>query len=242
MVELQKWRDQDTALPYINTDDLVDGGNGVEVTIKRIREHSPPLRGTYRINIDGQPVTKDGDHNGDQNIEYDNRHLTMPLRYAYNLRELDLEYAIGSDFDDEIHYFIEYVGRLGPAGVMTFDTSLLTGGASGMSTTITTRRPFSTNPFYSPLPYDFLYTASETPSLNIKVNQIPAYCSNCAYEVNAELNPTVSSASLNGATLTAGVTLPSGSRRRLQGVDISEVSVSLLGVQCLDVTGTIDNF
>ena len=91
------------------------------------------------------------------------------------------------DHDDEIQYFIEYVGLLGAPKTITFDLTLLTGGKTGTNpiASATVVRPFSpTRPLYSPIPIDFLVMASETPNLRLTVNSIPAVCDNCVYEIN----------------------------------------------------------
>lgn len=206
-------------MPSKNTNDLVDGGNGATLSVSRLQEHSPPLRGSFSVTIDGTPLTGNPfNYNVGSGIQSD-------LRNFYELPELDVDMMMDQSFNEELHYFIEYVGRLGDPGVTTFDVSLLTGGTEGTTpqVTINSLRAFSqTRPYYSPVPYDFLFTGSETPSLSLSVNGIPAICDSgmCAYSYNSAINPALSSATLTQTTLTTGINFPTA-RRRLIGENVA---------------------
>ena len=77
-------------------------------------------------------------------------------------------------------------------------TTLLEGGTAGAFTSsIETLREYSTRPLYNPVPYDFLNIASDTPVLNLKVNQIPALCPDCSFQYDAAKTITIDSATLS---------------------------------------------
>ena len=143
------------------------------------------------------------------------------FRSFYPGTEIDVDWIHDNrDHDEEVVYFIEYVGLLGDAYSIIADNTLLTGGEVGTLPTITieTVRAYSQErPLYSPVPFDFLSTGSDLPVLNLKVNDIPAYCEDCTYSMDAALNPTLSSATWTDNTLAGGITVPSSSRRLLQG-------------------------
>ena len=243
LIELPKWRDQSVYMPSKNYDGLVDGGNGVSLSVSRIQEHSPPLSGSFAITVDGTPME------GNPFSYKAGGGIRGDLANYYSLPELNIDVMMGQDYEEEIHYFIEYVGRLGDPGLTIFDVSLMSGGKVGTSPTVTINRirEFSqTRPLYSPVPYEFLFTGSETPSLSLAVNNIPAVCEGlCAYQYNEAINPTLDTATtLSGATLTTGVLFPAA-RRRLIGESVdfpSEVTVSLSGVRCTGLAGTLDSF
>ena len=84
---------------------------------------------------------------------------------------------------------------------------------------------------------DFLYKESENPSLSLKVNSIPAVCADCSYTFNSAATPVTSSATLASNVMTLSITDPSSI-----GFALSDITVSLLGVQCTDLSGTIASF
>ena len=58
-IELPKWRDQDILMPYTNSDNIVAGNVPVSLTIVRTQNHSPPLSGSFKMLLDGVPLTVD---------------------------------------------------------------------------------------------------------------------------------------------------------------------------------------
>ena len=104
-----------------------------------------------------------------------------------------------------------------------------------MKSQSTVTRPYSTNPFYSPVPLDFLYWPSDKPSLILKVNSMPAICEDCTYEFNAANNPVISSATLTANTYTIALT-------NAGSATIADITVSLLDVSCSDLSGTAASF
>lgn len=153
---------------------------------------------------------------------------------------------MSGDTDEEIKYFVLYRAVKKIPGTITIDTSLMTGGSSGnIVYTVTPVRPYSPTPLFSPIPYEFLSVGSDIPTLSLSVNSIEASCSNsCGYQINVDLAPLSTSAVLEGATLTTGIS--SSTARRLlldlSGLTLSDVTVSLLGVSCIGLTGSIDSF
>ena len=65
----------------------------------------------------------------------------------------------------------------------------------------TLREYSASRPFYFKIPADFLFLASDKPALTISVNNIPAFCENCDYEIDPTLTPKLTSASLTGNNL-----------------------------------------
>ena len=119
---------------------------------------------------------------------------------------------------------------------------MITGGKTGIITsTISVLREYSNRPLYSPIPYDFIRVASNSPSLFLSINQMPSLCQDCSFEFDASITPSISSASLSGRTYSLGVTVPSA-RRRLQTVALEDISVTLADVSCTSLTGTVDSF
>lgn len=62
---------------------------------------------------------------------------------------------MGTSAEDVIDLIIEYVGLSSAPQTLSLETVLLSGGKTGTSPTgaVTTPRPYSANPLYSPLPY-----------------------------------------------------------------------------------------
>ena len=60
-ITIKKWRNQDIWMPYTDTKDLVAGNVPVSLTVERIQEHSPPMRGFYTLSIDGYIQKYDSD-------------------------------------------------------------------------------------------------------------------------------------------------------------------------------------
>lgn len=98
-------------------------------------------------------------------------------------------------------------------------------------------RDYSNRELYSPVPYDFLYTASSTPALRISVKQLPAVCADCSYQFNVAATPVASSFSRVAQTVTLAVTDPAGLNFAL-----TDLVVTFLGVPCSTLTGNIGSF
>lgn len=98
-------------------------------------------------------------------------------------------------------------------------------------------REYSNRELYSPIPYEFLYVASSTPNLQITVNSIPALCVDCSYAYNLAVTPVVTSTSRSGRTLAISLSNPGSLTFAL-----TDVTVTLLGVQCSGLTGTTASF
>lgn len=81
----------------------------------------------------------------------------------------------------------------------------------------------SNNLFYQPIPFDMLYTASEEPAIQVKVNGVYASCPdyNCHYKVNADIVPTHTSTSLSGNVLTLTYSKPTALTKEIKLEDIS---------------------
>jgi hypothetical protein len=73
--------------------------------------------------------------------------------------------------------------------------------------------------------------------LRLTVNHLPAVCDDCSYQFNLAATPVVTSASLSGSTYTISITNPSSIV-----FTTADITVSLLGVPCSNVAGTISSF
>jgi hypothetical protein len=69
------------------------------------------------------------------------------------------------------------------------------------------------------------------------VKSIPVVCNDCSFAYNAAATPVISSASRTGRTYTISVTDPLP-----LSFTLADITVSLLGVQCTGLTGTISSF
>lgn len=64
----------------------------------------------------------------------------------------------------------------------------------------------ATKPFYNPIPVDFLYVPSATPSLTLSIDSIPSVCSgDCSYEIIDALTASVTAATYS-SPLTSTIT------------------------------------
>lgn len=107
-------------------------------------------------------------------------------------------------------------------------TGLLGGNTNVFNPTFTVNRQFSlTRPLYSPLPFEFMRTAESVPQLYLKVNSIPAVCSNCGYSFDATKTASVTTASLSADTLTLTIS-DAGS----VGFALSDLIITLNGERC----------
>jgi hypothetical protein len=79
-------------------------------------------------------------------------------------------------------------------------------------------------------------TAESQPQLYLRVNHIPAVCSNCAYSFNATKTPAVTAASLSTDTLTLTVS-DAGS----VGFVFSDLLITLNGERCNQISGTLSS-
>lgn len=114
-------------------------------------------------------------------------------------------------------------------------TGLLGGNTNVFTPTYTVKRQFSlTRPLYSPLPYEFMRTAESVPQLYLKVNSIPAVCSDCGYSFDATKTASVTAASLSVDTLTLTIS-DVGS----VGFGFSDLIITLNGERCNELTGTL---
>lgn len=117
---------------------------------------------------------------------------------------------------------------------------MIAGGDVGatIESSVETIQGYSAKPYFSPIPFDFLHVASDSPSLTLKVNSIPAICkTDCSYQIDAANNPVVSSYSRTDEVISLAVTDPASI-----GFTTDDITVSLLGTPCSTVTGTIDSF
>ena len=162
----------------------------------------------------------------------------------YGTTEIGVEKVLNTHLENEIYFVIEYVGVIQTALTINVDTSYMTGGSANDSVTATveTVREYSNNPFYSPVPYDFLRVASDKPSLTLSYKDLPSVCLDCSFEYDADKTFVTNSATLSGLDLTVSLT-PSAARRLLQSsATLNDVSVTLADVECDNKAGTIDSF
>lgn len=134
-----------------------------------------------------------------------------------------------TDFDENIKFIIEYVGMIADPLPLTINvTGLLGGNTNVFNPTFTVKRQFSfTRPLYSPLPFEFMRTAESMPQLYLKVNSIPAVCSNCGYSFDSTKTASVTAASLSADTLTLTIS-DAGS----VGFALSDLIITLNGERC----------
>ncbi len=69
------------------------------------------------------------------------------------------------------------------------------------------------------------------------MKSIPVLCTDCSYTYNATATPTITSATRSGRTYTIAVSYSSSPVYTL-----SDITVSMLGVNCLSLTGNINIF
>ena len=100
-ISMAKWRDQEILMPYTNTEDIVAGTLPAKITIERIQEHSPPLRGSFKIFLDGVPLTIDGTDSGDQNFPIQTASaIQTPMQFHYSALELTASLTMSTDLDE----------------------------------------------------------------------------------------------------------------------------------------------
>ncbi len=75
------------------------------------------------------------------------------------------------------------MGLYSAALPITLDTSLIvpSNNAATILKSIKVLRQYNNQQRYSPVPFDFLYMASDTPTLRLTVNSIPVVCANCTF-------------------------------------------------------------
>jgi hypothetical protein len=78
---------------------------------------------------------------------------------------------------NQLDFNILYHGVNNPQTI-TIDTTGVTGGVNNIiDVAITDRRPYAGDrPYFYGIPNDFLRSAEDKPSIEIKYNQIPALC------------------------------------------------------------------
>lgn len=134
-------------------------------TITRTSNHSAPITGTFRLLVGGTPLTVSGSTSIASNVWEGS--LESALNAVYGSREIRVRRVMGTRSNDVIDFIIEYVGISGPAQTLTLETVTLSGGRAGTNPTgvASTPRPFSANPFYSPIPFEFLRVPSTDASI-----------------------------------------------------------------------------
>lgn len=203
-------------------------------TPNRTIEHSPPLSGTFRLNIAGSDLMID--NKADIPSDVAAWKIQNALRTLYNADEIQAEDVKYVYRPDKIQISIEYVGLPGAPEPITINTVNLKGGKDDtIKTAFTVKRPYSTLPLYSPIPLDFLYKPSENPSIILKVNKAPAICDDCSYAFNAAKNAVISTATRAGTTYTIALT-------NTGTAALTDIKVSLLGVDCTNLQGTTASF
>lgn len=203
-------------------------------TPTRTVTHSPPLSGTFRLNIAGSDLMIDG--KADLSSDVPAWKILYALRDLYNADEIVAEDVKLVYRPDKIHLSIEYVGLPGAPEPITINTVNLKGGKDDTIKSVhTVKRPYSNLPLYNPIPLDFLYHPSENPSIILKVNKAPAICDDCSYQFNAAKNAVISTATLGGSTYTIALT-------NTGTAALTDIRVSLLGVDCTNLQGTTASF
>ena len=78
---------------------------------------------------------------------------------------------------------IEYVGLYSAAFPITLDSSLIvpSNSAATILKSVEVLRQYPNRERYSPVPFEFLYMASDTPTLTLTVNSVPVVCANCSF-------------------------------------------------------------
>ena len=186
-----------------------DGDDVVPVTSydEAVQLPSPLVKGSYKVKI-GDEESVDIDINANEGtIEYELRRMDV-LKKGVSVRDY------GDNFSGRTIY-IEFNGNKGETIAVELITSI-TGGPIATPATLvhTVHTAASDELFFNSIPSDMLFTLSDKPQINVKVDSLYAACPNdkCDYDIAAPADTlTILSFTRTGAELTIVVTTASES-------------------------------
>ena len=153
--------------------------SGVVATTAQI--NSPGLDGFYSFMVNNQPlnVIDDSTKLASTTIRVSNPlwRLAAALKAYYPNSEIMITTRRVIQLPNQLDFNILYHGVNNPQTI-TIDTTGVTGGVNNIiDVAITDRRPYAGDrPYFYGIPNDFLRSAEDKPSIEIKYNQIPALC------------------------------------------------------------------
>lgn len=196
---------------YSKAKNTVNTSTVPSVTETHIQDHSPPIAGTYGIQIGTQNLSFMSNGVETFDIPFDTSASTLIGYFAssvFQYKQVEID-TIGPGFVNGNTFVIQFVGVKGDLPPMVIDVSKLTGGniASPPTATVLTHRDGSTNILMDPINAEVLGTYSTTPSVLVKVNGATSRClGDCSYTVTPSLTPTLVSASLTDNVLKLNIT------------------------------------
>ena len=179
------------------------------LTISSLQVSSPPLSGSFVLSY-----TLPGGTTGTTGAIPWNAH---PNTIKYYLEQTFIElkdklivwdaYASGN-YEDGRDIFIRFVSYNDDPDQITISSAVtpaITGGDPLVPTTYVSETfvPYSTNQFYEPIPYEFLFTNESSPQIEVTIDGERAVCAslNCGYKF-CDSNVMINGFSLSGYTLT----------------------------------------
>ncbi|KAA0710209.1 Fibrocystin-L Polycystic kidney and hepatic disease 1-like protein 1 [Triplophysa tibetana] len=193
-------------MPNSTEDKLVQCQNNATVTISRVHKASPPLTGTFDVEIYGRHVEG------------------LPV----NISDVDLQYALQGI--PELGQLKVY--RYGDCRGYTWDIWWLTIDSSavvGVNPSVTSQEIEQGGIFKRKITGDFLRIPTDKPQVEVFINGIPSWCSgDCSFTWSESKTPTVTRVSpTEGSSGLATVVNITGS-----GFDGSSVTVKTGEVEC----------
>ncbi len=163
--------------------------------------------------------------------------LAAAIQEQYPSSQIQINARRVTQLPNQLDFNILYHGVDNPPTV-TIDTTGVTGGVDNVIDAIfSDKRPYAGDrPYFYGIPNDFLRSAENKPSIEIKYNQIPALCSDCTYTYQSIPQFSVSSASFVGTPIT-GLTFTLAYNSGAVIFDrIADVTISLYGQICQVLT------
>ncbi|XP_006825958.1 fibrocystin-L-like [Saccoglossus kowalevskii] len=197
-------------------------GDGADIVINREQSATPPVGGTFQIELGGKiaVVPADATESDMQEI-FDN--------------SFDIGVSVvRTDTCAGYTWTIEFSKAGGNHPPMSVDNS----GLTGLDVDTVTETLSNGGLYLFPIPGDYLRTLDETPQVTVSVNQIPSTCTgDCSFEYLADLTPQVTGISpISGSA-------SSSTEVTLLGVGFSQTAddnkVTIGGVNCA-VTNALD--
>uniref|UniRef100_A0ABM0MU86 Fibrocystin-L-like n=1 Tax=Saccoglossus kowalevskii TaxID=10224 RepID=A0ABM0MU86_SACKO len=197
-------------------------GDGADIVINREQSATPPVGGTFQIELGGKIAVVPAD-----------------------ATESDIEEIFDNSFDMGVSaerigtcsgytWTIEFTKAGGNHPPMSVDNS----GLTGLDVETVTETLSDGGLYLFPIPGDYLRTLDETPQVTVSVNQIPSTCTgDCSFEFLADLTPQVTDISPNSGSASSSTEVT------VQGVGFSQTAddnkVTIGDVNCV-VTNALD--
>lgn len=208
-------------------------GSVSSFTSSRVTSHSPLLGGYFTLSIAGTPIDP---FNNNNQIPYnaDAGTIQTYLRtiVGYENVQVDTQSPQGVGYSNR--WIILYKGLNKPAYPITFSSSGLTGNNPTLA--VNTLTAYSSSVTFDPIDYRFLTTPSSSGNVRVTVNNVPSVCvGTCSYSFVDYSK--ITSLSYSGTTLSLGL-----SDAQSKGFSLSAVSVSVGGLACTNLVGSVSSF